>query len=73
MVDVCRMRNSVLQDELKKLRKELDTEKWRQERYLEQQEKKLTDYAEQFLKEEVSRLTYKHDKETKHMSKLIDQ
>ena len=51
--------------ELVEVREELDSEKWRANQYLEDQEKKMLEQYDKFLEDELMKLKLKHKEEAK--------
>ena len=65
MLEQCRERNKQCMKELVEVREELDSEKWRANQYLEDQEKKMLEQYDKFLEDELMKLKLKHKEEAK--------
>ena len=65
MLEQCRERNKQCMKELAEVREELDSEKWRANQYLEDQEKKMLEQYDKFLEDELMKLKLKHKEEAK--------
>lgn len=68
IVEATKKRHKQLSKDLADVRTELDMEKWRSDRQLDEQEKMLARHYEEFQDAEVARLKLKYDQELKQMN-----